>query len=824
MKKTLRVLIVDDNPDASALLKQHLQKLPQWKATCATCQTGEEALLKIKKQPPEVVFIDYVPGSETGTDVIRSIKEAGCDAEFILFSEEGGADPALDAHRAGASDYLLKNMLTPDVLERALRYVMEKKKVKDEMQKRQEGLLAAQAIANVGNWDWDIVTGGLAWSDEIYRIFGLKPQEFGATYDAFLASIHPGDREAVIKAVSEAVEQGTTYSIERRVVRPDGTQRIVHERGEVYRDDNGKPIRMIGAVHDITERKKAEEKLQMASTVIENVLEGIIITDSKAVIQSANPAVTKITGYRAEEVVGKKPNIFKSNRHDREFYKTMWASLLTNGLWAGDIWNRRKNGEAFPSRQIISAINDADGKTIQYVSVIYDMTEIIKTRKEAEYRAYHDALTELPNRLLFLDRLDQTIQRTMRNGRIFAVLYVNVDNFKNINDSMGHITGDALLKQVAVRLSESLRGIDTISRLGGDEFAIITDNIDLEQEAGIIALKIIESFSEPFIQNDEELYISVSIGIALYPSNGNSAVEILKNADMAMSHVKERGKNDLSYFTETLNEQAQKRARLVKSLRRAISNDEFVVYYQPKINIESGEIVGMEALVRWIQPDGTLVPPGDFIPVAEETGLIISIGETVMRKACMQTFKWQKNGCPNLRVAVNISAKQFQQKTVISTVESALKETHLDPSLLEVEITESMVMQDMGNAIETMNALRDRGILISIDDFGTGYSSLGYLKRFPIHALKIDQSFVNDITSNGDDAAIALAIISMAKSLGLKVIAEGVETYNQLDFLRRNNCDEMQGYLFSKPLPEKEFDELLKSGPTMWADNIRIAH
>jgi diguanylate cyclase (GGDEF)-like protein/PAS domain S-box-containing protein len=809
MKTSIKAMIVDDNPDDASLLRRYLKKLPLWQVTCAMCETGREALTKADEFAPDIIFVNYTLGTESGIEVIHSLKEYGSSAAFILLTGTGGEREAVEALHVGASDYLKKEELSIETLERSMRHIMGRKRAEDELRKSREGLLAAQAIAHIGNWDWNIVTGELTWTDEIYRIFGIKPQEFGATYEASLSSVHPDDRESVRNAVNEAVDQKKDYGIEHRVVRPDGSERIVHERGKVFYDDNGKPLRMIGIIYDITERKKAEEKLRMAAKVIENTSEGVVVTDSNAIIQSVNPAITEITGYSEEEVIGKRPNVWKSNRHEKEFYKNLWASLLKKGRWAGEIWNRRKNGEAFPARQIISAIKDAEGRTIQYVSVMHDMTEIKNIQREAEHRAYHDALTELPNRLLFFDRLDQTIQRAKRDGRIFGVLCVNVDNFKNINDSMGHVAGDALLKQVAARLSGCT---PEISRLGGDEFAIILDNIDLEQEAGITALKIKESFSEPFIHNDEELFISVSIGIALYPSDGNSAEEILKNADMAMSHIKKRGKDNLSYFTESLNEKAQKRARLEKSLRRAISKDEFVVYYQPKVDIQSGKITGMEALVRWEQPDGKLVPPGDFIPVAEKTGLILPIGEIVMRKACRQTFKWQKNYNPPLRVSVNLSVRQFQNKSIIGVVKSILQETGLSPSLLELEITESMVMTDMETAIETMSAFSKMGIQISIDDFGTGYSSLGYLKRFPINSLKIDRSFVRDIPGDSDSAAIASAIISMSKSLNLKVIAEGVETMEQLEFLRERGCDEMQGYLFSKPLPGDEFEKLLKDG------------
>lgn len=941
MKTPINALIIDDNPVDSALLKRYLEKLTMWQVDCAVCKTEREALTKVKEFFPDVIFVDYLLGRETGTNLIRSFKKAGHNSAYILVTGTGDENVAKEAFHAGASDYITKKELSPKTLERTIRHVMEKKRVEQEMHKSREGLLAAQAIANVGNWDWNIVTGDISWSDEIYRIFGLTPQEFNATYEAFMESVHPDDRESVINALNEAVEHRKNYNIKHRVVRPDGTERIVHERGVVYRDDGGKPLRMIGAVHDITEHKHAEElasrfgrildesyneiyifdtvtlnfvqinkgalqnigytmeemknltaldlkpeltmekflelinplktgereyivfntvhkrkdgslypvevrlhlssmemrpvfvaiihditerkqaegKLRMASKVIESAADGIFVTDLKSVIQSVNSALIEITGYSEEELIGEKPNIWRSDHHDKSFYQNMWASLLRDGHWYGEIWNRRKSGEAFPARLTISAIKDANGVTNQYACIMHDMTEIKESQREVEHRAYHDALTGLPNRQLFMDRLDQSINRAKIEKHIFGVLFIDLDNFKNINDSMGHTAGDEVLKNVASRLISSSRETDTVARLSGDEFAVIVEKIELEQEAGIIALRTKEMFAEPFIQSGEELFLSVSIGIALYPANGATAQEILKNADMAMYQVKKRGKDDLHYFTESLNEAAQKRLKLEKNLRRAVTNDEFAVYYQPKVDMQTGKITGMEALVRWIQADGTVVSPADFIPVAEETGLIIPIGKTVFKKACRHAVKLQQTINAPIKVAVNLSAKQFQEKGIISAVKSILKSTGMAPSQLEIEITESMVMTDMETAIETMNAFSKMGIHISIDDFGTGYSSLGYLKRFPINSLKIDQSFVRDIVgdSNNDSEKIASAIIAMSKSLNLKVIAEGVETVEQLEFLREQGCDEMQGYLFSKPLPGDEFEKLLQDGTELYS-------
>lgn len=694
MKTPVKILIIDDSPADAVMLGRHLETLRLWRVEYAICNTGGEAKKEMKEFCPDIVFVDYMLGAESGTEVIASLRNEGCKAEFVLFTGIGGKHAAVEALRAGAADYLTKNELSSETLERSIRHLVE--------------------------------------------------------------------------------------------------------------------------------RKRMEEKLRMASKVIESTADGVFVTDSKSVIQSVNPALLKITGFSEEELVGNKPNIWRSEHHDKSFYQTMWANLLKDGHWHGEIWNRRKSGEPFPARLTISAIEDAKGVATHYACTMHDMTEIKESQREVEHRAYHDALTGLPNRQLFLDRLDQAINRAKIEKHIFGVLFIDLDNFKKINDSMGHAAGDEVLKDVAGRLTSSSREADTVARLSGDEFAVIVEKIEFEQEAGIIALRTKEMFAKPFIQSGEELFLSVSIGIALYPANGKTAEEILKNADMAMYQVKKLGKDGLHYFTESLNEAAQKRLNLEKNLRRAVTNDEFVVYYQPKVDFQTGKITGMEALVRWIQPDGTIVSPADFIPVAEETGMIIPIGKTVFKKACRQAVKLQKITDTPIRVAVNLSARQFQQKGVINMVKSILKSTGMEPSQLEIEITESMVMTDMETAIETMNAFSDMGIHISIDDFGTGYSSLGYLKRFPIDSLKIDQSFVRDIVgdANNDSEKIASAIIAMSKSLNLKVIAEGVETVEQRDFLRDQGCDEMQGYLFSKPVPGDEFEKMLKEGRELYQKEV----
>lgn len=564
--------------------------------------------------------------------------------------------------------------------------------------------------------------------------------------------------------------------------------------------------------HKETVHKEALEQLNLFSHVFENAMEGIMVTDNKANIQSVNPAFSAITGYSADEAIGANPRILRSDRHTPPFYKTMWKSLLTDDCWHGEIWNRRKNGEAYPSLQTISAIKNSGGNTEHYVAVFHDITNIKKSEEEVKYLAYHDALTGLPNRLLFNDRLGQAIVNVRRHKICGAVFFIDIDDFKKINDGMGHAVGDLFLQGVALRLLETMHEDETVVRIGGDEFAIILNKIDSKLDAVELAEKIIRSLEEPFLLKGHDVYISASIGITFFPGDGENLDTIVKNADAAMYRAKSKGKNGYRLFEPDMNGKAGKRLTLESEMRKALAREEFVVYYQPKVDIDTGRVVGSEALVRWLHPEKGMISPGDFIPIAEETGLIIPIGEWVLETSCRQNVEWQRNSYPKITTAVNLSSLQFNGVDLVDNIESVLQRTSLDPSLLDIEITESMLMGDMETTIAILHKLSDMGIRLSIDDFGTGYSSLNYLKRFEIDTLKIDRSFVFDIGVDPNSIAIVSAIIMLGHTLGLNVVAEGVETWEQMEFLNENGCDQIQGYLFSPPLPEESFSKILAEG------------
>jgi diguanylate cyclase (GGDEF)-like protein/PAS domain S-box-containing protein len=552
--------------------------------------------------------------------------------------------------------------------------------------------------------------------------------------------------------------------------------------------------------------------LKLAQKVFDTTAEGILVTDDRNRIESVNPAFTRITGYEAAEVLGAKPSILKSGQHDPHFYREMWAALELSGAWQGEIWNRRKNGEVFPEWLSISTVRDPEGRITNYVAIFTDIT----ARKEAEDRvrhlAYHDALTGLPNRSLFLEHLDHALHHAHRQGSRVALMFLDLDRFKLINDTLGHAMGDKLLVETARRLSGCVREGDTVSRLGGDEFTVILEDLRSATDAAAIARKIIDTLSQPMVLDGHELFSTPSIGISLYPNDSTQAETLLKQADAAMYRAKERGRHNYQFYTPDMNARAFERLALENKLRRALEREELVLHYQPRVDILSRKVTGMEALVRWNHPDFGLIPPADFIPIAEESGLIVPIGEWVLHTACAQNKRWQEQGFPKLCMAVNISARQFKHAKLVESVRRALDETGLDPACLELEITESIAMEHADESVKKLRELKTMGVRLSMDDFGTGHSSLSYLKQFPIDSLKIDKSFIQDTSQGSKDAAIAVAISAMAEQLHLKVITEGVETQEQLSFLVGNQSGEVQGFYFSHPLPAEEFASLLQSG------------
>ncbi|AVJ20380.1 EAL domain-containing protein [Pseudomonas sp. PA-1-2A] len=552
--------------------------------------------------------------------------------------------------------------------------------------------------------------------------------------------------------------------------------------------------------------KENRERLRQAAAVFDCTREGVLVTDTQGLIVHVNRAFMEITGYQCEDVMGQRPSLFKSGRHSAHFYQQMFQALESTGEWSGEIWNRRKSGEVYPQWQTIRVIHDDQGQVSHYVAVFSDISAMKNSEHELAHLAHHDPLTDLPNRLLFTDRAEQALASAQVHKRGCALLLMDLDHFKIINDSLGHNVGDQLLKLVAERLSGLFGPGVTLARLGGDEFAVLAESCPQVVQAAALAQRMLNAMKDPFIFDGNQLFISASIGISLFPSDALSAEQLLRNADSALFKAKSAGREGYALYTEELTAHAQYRVEIAGELRRALDQHELRVYYQPVHDLHDSRLVGVEALVRWQHPERGLVPPGEFIPIAERTGLIAEIDAWVMDQACRQMCQWLADGAPLSFIAINVSSRLFARRELYEQVGQVLHATGLDPAFLELEVTESAVMDDPEVALEQLHRLRELGLRLAIDDFGTGYSSLLRLKRLPVQKLKIDQGFVAGLPWDEDDAAIVRVVIALAKSMGMQVHAEGIEQVEQARFLLDQECDMGQGYWFGRPMPADEID------------------
>lgn len=564
---------------------------------------------------------------------------------------------------------------------------------------------------------------------------------------------------------------------------------------------------------EVTKRRRAQAEALKLSSALTHAADAVMVTNREGRIEYVNPAFEAITGFTREEVFGKTPDILRSDEQDAEVFNAMWRAIQKGEVYRCELVNRRKDGSTYHEEKTITPLKDAHGRITHFIATGIDISERIRTQEKLEYMAHHDAVTGLPNRVLLLDRVAQALARAQRDGRNVAVMFIDLDGFKAINDTVGHHFGDRFLGEVAARLQATVREEDTVARLGGDEFAIVLEGVNSMVDTGKIARKLIRDLAAPFLVDGREMYVTGSIGIARHPVDGTDVHSLLRKADGAMYRAKQDGKNTYRFYSDVEGEEDTARLELEQQLRRAVERREFIVYYQPQVSIDTSAVVGVEALLRWQHPQLGIVEPGRFIPLLEDTGLIVEVGDWVLREVCRHAVSWQALGLPPVRVAVNLSSKQFTKRDLVGEIARTLDETGVDPKRLNIEITEGTLASKIDSTVKTLEKLNALGITISVDDFGVGYSSLNYLKRFPIHKLKIDQSFVRDVTTDTNDAAIASAIIALAHKLNLEVIAEGVETLEQLFFLSRQGCHEVQGHLISPPLSNEDFVRWLGENP-----------
>lgn len=623
--------------------------------------------------------------------------------------------------------------------------------------------------------------------------------------------LHPDRPDPGDENRTEASENQRSPLFETTIASHSGISVPVELSGTLIDIEDAVPVAQL-VLRDLSERKRIENELHLAWRVFENSDEMIVITDSERQVIAANPAFLKQTGYALEEIRGNAPSLWRSGQHSPEFYADMWQQLAAQGCWQGEVWNKRRNGEVFPAWLTISVCNDAAGQPLNYIGISSDITERHAAQQRIHQLAFYDPLTNLPNRTLLKERASQALTRAKRQQVSLAVMFIDLDHFKTINDSLGHSVGDELLVEVAQRLQSCIRQSDTVARLGGDEFVVLANDVHPEQAAEL-ARKILTTISQPVQLREHEFKVTPSLGVSIFPTDGEEFEILLKHADIAMYQAKETGRANFHFFSREMNIVALERLVLENSLRLALARDEFQLYYQPQIDLATGSIVGAEALLRWQHPQIGLIGPQRFISIAEESSLIVDIGRWVLHNACHQAKAWQAAGLTSITVAVNLSPRQFRQGKVEEEVHRALAASGLDCAHLELELTEGMIMSDAEETIRELQRLSAIGVQLAVDDFGTGYSNLFYLKRYPLDRLKIDQSFIRGIVANSDDRAIASAIIAMGRSLRLAVVAEGVETRDELETLTQMGCPLVQGYHYSRPLPADEFGRLLKQQP-----------
>ncbi|ADI29875.1 EAL domain-containing protein [Methylotenera versatilis] len=694
------------------------------------------------------------------------------------------------------------------------RDVTERKQSELKLLESSASLAKAQASAHLGSWELDLTTMVGSWSDENFRLYDLDPELGTPSFAEYLELIHPDDRDLVTDIQRQLATLIGSIQFESRTNPSLGAVRTLSNSIKVIRDASGRAIRATGTSLDITERKLAELEFRIAATAFESQ-EGMMVTDVNKIILRVNKAFTKISGYTAEEAVGQTPRLVSSGHHHEDFYASMWQNIDASGYWEGEVWNRRKNGEVYPQHLTITAVMGDNGIVTNYVATFTDVTLRNAAEAEINHLAFYDVLTRLPNRRLLIDRLNHALSAGARLGWGGALLFLDLDHFKTLNDTLGHDVGDLLLRQVADRLTDCVREGDTVARLGGDEFVVMLEDLskhplEAAGQAETIANKILISISQPYQLGASAYQTTASIGVVLFSENEHSQDVLLKHADIAMYQAKKMGRNTLCFFDPNMQEAINMRAALEVDLRKALDNNQFELYYQVQVD-RLGKALGAEALIRWIHPERGLVSPLEFIPLAEETGLILPIGQWVLETACAQLKAWQtKRQTQALTLSINVSAKQFYQNTFAKQVQAAVKHSGINPIRLKLELTESIMLENIEATITKMMELKNIGVNFSLDDFGTGYSSLQYLKLLPLYQLKIDRSFVREIAIDTSDQAIVRTVIAMAETLNLDVIAEGVETDEQRELLMNCGCNAYQGFLFGRPMPIAQFNLALK--------------
>ena len=706
-------------------------------------------------------------------------------------------DPMLYRYTEGSAGILPK-------LAKAHQQLIEGRKTRERLNNTLQATLddfrRAQTVARIGNWSIDIANSKIQWSDEIYHIFGIGPMT-EMTIPLFFKAIHPDDR-VMVDAAWQAALIGDSYDIKHRLLIENDEVRWVRARVEFERDADGVAVRAFGTCQLITRQVIAEQQLQLYASVFTSAHEGIIITDLNARIIETNIAFSKITGYSREEILGKTPGHFSSGRHGREFYEAMWGKLKTEHYWTGEIWNRRKSGEVFPEMLAISTVFDAEGNPSSYIALFTDISIQKEQQRQLEYNAYYDSLTGLPNRVLLADRVQLELSKSQRDSKKLAIAFIDLDGFKEVNDDYGHEAGDHVLITIAERITSCMRAHETVARLGGDEFVAVITGLSAEQESLSVINRILVSIATPIPYGDFSLSVSASIGITFYPQMLEySAEQLLRQADQAMYHAKQAGRNRFQIFDEAYDHDLRMHNENLERAKSGLAAGEFELYYQPKVNMATGEIIGLEALARWNHPERGLLPPGAFLPDIQGTVLEIPFGDWVIDQALVDCGRLRLHDLA-LTISVNISARHLEKTDFVEQLRARLGNCSCKQRCqLELEILETSALDDLDHVFEIIRECAEFGVSFSLDDFGTGYSSLTYLRKLPVQTLKIDQSFVRSITERPEDVILLKGILDLARGLDRKVIAEGVETLEHGRILLEIGCTHGQGYAIARPMP-----------------------
>ncbi|MDD2581248.1 MAG: EAL domain-containing protein [Desulfuromonadaceae bacterium] len=808
------LLYVEDDTESRKMLSRMIvKKYPDLKLF--TAENGVTGLDIFREQRPDIVLADMNMPVMDGIQLSREIRKLDAEAIIIAVTAYSDSYYLKNAIEIGIRHYVLKPVIVEDLfyaINQTVEEIALKRLISEQdrrMRMREQQLVMAQKIAHLGSWEWDVVSGRTSWSDELYRILGLDPASTTASYKGFLERVHPEDRETVKKVVQNALKKCRSIASHYcRIVRPDGSIRTIHGQGEVILDDAGKLVSMIGTSHDVTERRQVEEERAWLAMIVESSNDAIFSISLDGAITSWNRGAEKVFGYSSDEIVGRQIfTIMPPERYD-ERARVLQTILSGEQLQFFETTRIKKDGSRIYVSITTSPMLDADGKIIGNSVIARDVTERRNMEEVIRHQAHHDTLTDLPNRQLFMDFLSLELAQARRDGTELALLFLDLNGFKQVNDTLGHSCGDRLLQEVGQRLRACIRESDTVARLGGDEFTVLMPALGQTDDVGIVLRKILGVFETPFMLDGSAVDTTTSIGICMFPDDGDCGEELMKKADIAMYDAKGTGRNSYQFYNAEINSRTIKRQKMESFLRQAVGKDELELLFQPVVCSDTRGIIGAEALLRWRHPEQGLLAPDQFLAVAEDSGAIIPIGEWVLRNACNQARVWNKKGYP-LSVSVNLSNRQFHQSNLVEKTSRILAETGLLPHHLEFDITEKTIMTDTLFSLRCMQSLAEMGVAIAIDNFGCGSSSLQWIKKMRTNKVKIGKCFVMNILREPDDLAIVNAVIAMSHSLKMKVAASWVETEDQLSVIRQSGCDQLQGYVISKPLPPAEFEQMV---------------